>query len=160
VNSQWTRRDLVIAGAAAAVVGTPIAAATLKRSTELTQTEKFNVELLKQFLASFNKPDFDIDKITAEYLAPNCSMRWADTETPAIGPEAAAAAAKRMGMSGVTVDIKILELLARGPLVATSRIDVAKLAGKPDAVFKVAGVAIINGKKIQEYCDYIVTDGH
>jgi limonene-1,2-epoxide hydrolase len=162
MNSQWTRRDIVITGAAAAVVagcGIPIAVATAKGSTELTPTERSNVELLKQFLASFNKPGFDIDKITAKYLAPNCSMRWADTEAPAIGPEAAAAAAKKMGMSGMTVDIKILKLLALGPLVATSRIDTAKVAGKPDAAFKVAGVAIIKGGKIQEYCDYVVADG-
>jgi limonene-1,2-epoxide hydrolase len=156
-----TRRDILIAGATTTVVlgsGVRIAATAAESPEKLTQTEKSNVKLLKQFLAGFSEQGFDIDKITARYLAPNCSLRWADTDAPAIGPEAAAAAAKKMGMGGMTVDIKYVDLLARGPLVASSRIDTVKAAGKPDVPFKIAGVAIFKNGKIQEYCDYIVPD--
>jgi hypothetical protein len=82
------------------------------------------------------------------------------SDAPAIGPEAAAVAGKKMGMDSMTVDIKILQLLAREPLVATSRIDITRVAGKPSRAFKVRGRRHHQGWQDQEYCDYIFPDGH
>lgn len=158
MRNQCTRRGLVVtvgAAAVAAACGGQIAEAQARNSSELSAVEKSNVDLLKQFLGTFKTPDFDIDKTTATFLAPTGSLRWADSEAPAIGPDAAAAAAKRLFTSGMHVEITYLKILARGPLVATSRVDVVKVPGKPDVPVKVAGVAIIKDGKIQEYCDYI-----
>jgi limonene-1,2-epoxide hydrolase len=161
MKGQCTRRDIVMKIGAAAVAagsGGQAAAAHCPEFSELSEMEKSNVALLKQMLANFQTPDFDIDKTMAQYMAPNSSVRWTDADAPAVGPQAAAAAVKRLFLSGMRAEIKYLKVLARGPLVATSRVDTIKVPGKPDAIYKVAGAAVIKGGKIQEYCDYIVPD--
>jgi len=52
---------------------------------------------------------------------------------------------------------KFLKIFARGPLVATARIDTVNIPRKPVQTLEVAGVAIIKDHKIQEYCDYIIS---
>jgi limonene-1,2-epoxide hydrolase len=159
MKSQSTRRKLLVGGGIAVLAaagGAQLAAAKRTDTGSMTATEQANVELLKEFLASWSKPNLDIDRLTAEYIAPNASIRWFDDEPVVIGPVAAAVAAKRAAGNDVRVETKFFEILARGPLVATSRVDTIKLPGKPDESFKVAGVVIIKDGKFQEYCDYLV----
>jgi limonene-1,2-epoxide hydrolase len=160
MNSQSTRRELLIGSGLAllwAATSVQPAGAKTTDSIGLSELEKANVKLVREFLASWNKPDLDIDKLTAQYIAPNAPIRWFDDEPVAFGPEAAAVAAKRAAGNSVRMETKILEVLARGPLVATSRVDTIKIPGQPDESFKTAGVCIVKDGKFHEYCDYIVT---
>jgi limonene-1,2-epoxide hydrolase len=159
MDARTTRRKLFIAGGFGLVatgMRSRLAAAKTITSRGLTATEKANVKLIKDFLASWDDAHLDIDKLVAQYMAPNASVRWTD-DTPAVyGPKAAATAAKAGMPDGARAIIKILDIFARGPLVATSRVDTIKVPGKPDVIFDTAGVHIVKDGKIQEYADYIV----
>jgi limonene-1,2-epoxide hydrolase len=159
MNHQTTRRKLFIAGGlglVATAMRSQSVAAKAIASNGLTAAEKANVKLIKDFLASWDDAHLDIDKLVAHYMAPNALVRWTDDMPAVYGPEAAATAAKAGMPDGARAAIKILNIFARGPLVATSRVDIIKIPGKPDAIFNTAGVHIVKDGKIQEYTDYIV----
>ena len=159
MNKQLARRELLVGSGIAVLAaagGVQLAVAKDTGSGGMTETEKANVKLVKEFLASWSKPDLDIDKLTARYIAPTASVRWFDDEPVTIGPEAAAAAAKRAAGNDVRMETKIHGVFARGPLVATSRVDTIKLPRKPDGSFNIAGVIIVKDGKFLEYCDYVV----
>ncbi len=156
---QTTRRELLVAGGFALLAsasGVEPVIAEAEHADGMTGEEKANVKLLEEFFASLSKPDLDFDKLAAKYIAPKGQIRWWDDEPVCVGPEAAAANAKKSAGNDVRVYTKILHLMARGPLVATSRVDTVKLPGKPAESIKIAGVAIIKHGQFQEYCDYIV----
>jgi limonene-1,2-epoxide hydrolase len=153
------RQELLI-GAAAAFLAAEATGANTADSHESTETEKANVKLLREFQDSFDQPTLDIDKVMARFLAAKASARWFDDEPRVEGQEAAANAAKNGAgndLNSLRVKAHIIKLFARGPLVASSRVDTIKRPGKPDEILKIAGVCIIKDGKIQEYCDYIVT---
>ena len=152
------RREL-LTGACAAFVGAEAIGASTDDSHEWTETEKANVKLFREYQDIFDHPTLDVDKVMERFLAPNASVRWFDDEPRVEGREAAAKAAKSGGgndLVGVRIKTHILKLFARGPLVASSRIDTIKRPGKPDEILKIAGVCIIRDGMIQEYCDYII----
>ena len=152
-----TRRDLLVAGGLGLLATTVLNTPARAKDSVLTEAEKDNVSLVKEFLASWNAPPLDIDKIVAHYFAQNASVRWTDDAPPAIGVVAAAAAAKAGMPDGAVAQIEIYDIWAHGPLVATSRLDVIKIPGKPDSLFKTAGVAVVKNGKFVEYCDYVFT---
>ena len=47
------------------------------------------------------------------------------------------------------------EKRASGAVVVTSRVDTVKTPGKPDQVYKIAGVFIVKGGKITEWTDFL-----
>lgn len=155
MNDSTTRRDLLVAGGigllANAVVPTADAA-----STAPTASEQDNIKLVKQFLDALSAKPTDIDAVVTTYFAANASVRWTGDSPPMIGSAAAIAAAKSLMPTGAWMEIKLLDVFARGPMVATSRIDVLKVPGKPDVPFGIAGVHIIKDGKIIEYIDYVI----
>ncbi len=156
MNHLTTRRDLLVAGGLtllATAMSVPIAEA---KSAPATAREKANIDLVKRYIASCNVKPFDIDGIVATYFAADAIVRWSDDSPPAVGAAAALAAAKPMMPEGSGLEIKLLDIFARGQLVVTSRIDTMKFPGKPDVAFDVAGVHIIKDGKFIEYTDYIV----
>jgi limonene-1,2-epoxide hydrolase len=159
MNDKTTRRQLLIAGgvglsAIAAFVHPDAADAAASKG--MTDTEKANVKLMRAFFSDWNTDKLDIDKVVAQYMAPNAPVRWSDDTPVLYGTKAAAIAAKASMPDGSRAVITIHRIFAHGPLVATDRVDVIKVPGKPDAVFDAAGVAIIKDGKIVEYADYIV----
>jgi limonene-1,2-epoxide hydrolase len=152
-----TRREVLVASGLGLLATTILNTPARAKDAVLTEAEKDNVRLVKEFLASWNTPPLDIDKIVAQYFAPNASVRWTDDALPAIGVEAAAAAAKAGMPDGAVAQIEIYDIWTHGPLVATSRLDVIKIPGKPDTLFKTAGVAVVKNGKFVEYCDYVFT---
>jgi limonene-1,2-epoxide hydrolase len=159
MSPQITRREIFLAAGlsltATATLNQP-AAAQSNTGRMLTATEKANVKLIRAFLAGWDDPHLDIDKLVAQYMAPNAAVRWTDDMKAVYGPTAAAAAAKAAMPEGSRAVIKIFSVFAHGPLVATSRVDTIKVPGKPDATFDTAGVHIIKDGKIQEYTDYVI----
>ena len=142
---------MIVAGAFAA----PVAAG--RAAARVSATERANIRLVRDYLAAWDSPTADIDKIVAQYMAPDVLLRWFDDEPAYVGREAAAEAAKKDAPDGVHVISDILDIFAVRSLVVTSRIDTVKLPGKSDQVLKVAGVCVVKKGLIEEYVDYVTT---
>jgi limonene-1,2-epoxide hydrolase len=149
------RRELLV-GAGAALLASTAVDAHAAGPRPLTQSEMANLKLFREFQDSFDSPTVDIDEVLTRYLAPDASVRWFDDEPRQEGREAAAKVAKAGWVKGMHVHARIIGLFAHGPMVASSRVDTIKRPGKPDEILKIAGVCIIKGGRIQEYCDYII----
>src|SRR4029450_10911426 len=108
------RRRLCVAGGAAAV-----AALVLADSGEAappSAVEKANSKLVTDFCLGWMAKNYDADQEMARFLAADSTVRMVE---------------------GQSVDVKMLEVFAKGPVVVTSRIDTVKAPGKPDQVYKI-----------------------
>jgi limonene-1,2-epoxide hydrolase len=154
MNQLTTRRTLLACGSMGLMAGAlPLSAGA---EAPLGEREKSNIEFVKRFLVSCSANPFDAEKLVAEYFAPNASVRWTDDVPAAVGSANIIAAAKALMPAGSWVDIKLVDVFARGQLVATSRIDIFKVPGKPDTPTDIVGVHVIKDGKFIEYVDYIV----
>jgi len=135
-----TRSEFLLTGAALVV---PAIAA------ERTAAEEMNLALVADFCGAFATRD--MTKI-ASYLAPNCSYRITETSMPAIGA-AAVERIKSYVERSSTIEFKILDSWARGPMVVNERIDSFK---RPDAspAYHLVGIFFIKDGKIAEWTDY------
>lgn len=154
-NEAMRRRLFVLGGLSLA--GSALTQQSVANQSAMNDLERANVKLVMDFLAGWNSKDLNIDRHVHQYIAPNASVRWFDDEPAVSGPTAAAEAAKRDVPKGLRVSIKVLDVFAFGPLVATSRVDTIIRPGRQDEVMRIAGVHIVKELKIQEYVDYIVT---
>jgi hypothetical protein len=152
------RRDLILGGGLPLIVAgalATVAAATTRTAARFSALELANIQLVKDYLAAWDGPTVDIEKIVEQFMAPNVLLRWFDDEPTYVGRKAAAKAAKKDAPDGVRVVSEILDVFAVRSLVVTSRIDTVKLPGKTDQVLKVAGVCVVKKGLIQEYVDYV-----
>lgn len=147
------RRELFAAGGVAALAAVALArpAAAAKHSA----SEQANVKLVEDFCLGWMAKHYDADTEMARFLAADSSVRMVEDKPPVIGPAAAATAMKSFSVSGQSIDVKILEAFAKGPVVVNSRIDTVKAPGKPDQVYKIVGVFVVKGGKIAEWTDYL-----
>lgn len=149
------RRDLLALGGVGLLATVASRRVEAKRP-QLSAQEKANIDLVTRFLESCTAKPFDVDKLVATYFAANATVRWADNMPAAIGADAAIAAAKPLMPAGSWIEIQTFDIFACGPLVATSRLDIIKIPGKPDTTLPIAGVHVVKDGKFIEYCDYIV----
>jgi limonene-1,2-epoxide hydrolase len=135
-----TRFQFLMTGAAFAI---PAMAA------EPTAAEEANRALVADFCAAFATRN--MTKI-ASYLAPNCSYRITETAVPAVGA-AAMERIKSYVERSSTIEFRILDTWARGPMVINERIDSFT---RPDAspAYHLVGVFLIKDGKIAEWTDY------
>jgi limonene-1,2-epoxide hydrolase len=159
VSDKTTRRKLLIAGglgltASATVIRAATSQALVANGS--TATERDNVKLMKAFWSDWGTEDLNIDRLVAQYMAPDVLVRWTDDSPVIKGSKAATAAAKAGMPEGSRAVIKLHGLFVHGPLVASNRVDTIKVPGKPDEIFNTAGVAIVKDGKIVEYTDYVV----
>ena len=113
-------------------------------------TEKANMKVVADFIASWDDPDKAIT-----FLSADASVRMVEDEPAVVGPAAVAAAFKGFLTPGVTLTVETLSTTAHGPVVLNKRIDTVKTPDKPDQVFPVAGVFIVKEGKIKEWADYL-----
>jgi len=135
-----TRSQFLLTGAAFAV---PAIAAGR------TAAEETNIALVTDFCAAFATRD--LTRI-ASYLAPNCSYRITETSAPALGAAAVERIRSYVERSS-TIEFKILDSWARGPMVVNERIDSFKRADASPA-YHLVGVFFIKDGKIAEWTDY------
>ncbi len=156
-----TRRDMMAAGSvgflATAAAATSAQSKAKAPADTMTAAEKANIELVKGLLGEFGNPDIDLDAVMEKYIAPTGAVRWVDSLPAVIGPVAASIQAKALAVKGATVTVKYLEIFAKGPLVATSRIDTMNVPGKGKTDFSCAGVHVIKDGKLIEYTDYVLS---
>jgi limonene-1,2-epoxide hydrolase len=135
-----TRSQFLMTGAAFAVPAT---------AAERTATEVANLALVSDFCAAFGSRD--MTKIMS-YLAPECSYRITETAMPAVGP-AAVERIKSYVERSSSIEFKILDSWARGPMVINERID-SFIRSDARPAYHLVGVFLIKGGKIAEWTDY------
>ena len=134
--------SLLGVAAVAGMAGTSLAAETA--------TEKANMKVVADFIASWEDPDKAVS-----FLSADASVRMVEDEPAVVGRAAIAAAFKGFMTPGVTLTIETLSTTVHGPVVLNKRIDTVKTPDKPDQVFPVAGVFIVKEGKIKEWADYL-----
>jgi limonene-1,2-epoxide hydrolase len=147
------RRQLFVAGGAAAVAA--LVFSDRVEAAPLSAVEKANSKLVADFCLGWMAKSYDADQEMARFLAADSVVRMVEDKPPVIGPAAAAAEMKSFTASGQSVDVKMLEIFAKGPVVVTSRIDTVKAPGKPDQAYPIAGVFIVKNGKITEWTDFL-----
>jgi len=147
-KTNHSRRRLIflvgLLGAVAVTVMTGVSGAAE------TATEKANMKVVSDFIASWDDPDQAVT-----YLSADASVRMVEDEPAVIGRVAVAAAFKGFMTPGMTLTIETLSTTAHGPVVLNKRIDTLKTLDKPDQVFPVVGVFVVKDGKITEWVDYL-----
>lgn len=158
-----TRRHFLAMGgfglAATATIGAATIGATTASATDSThpsEAEQANIRLVEDFIRAFSDPKADFATLMDKYVAPNASVRWSDSQPAVYGPKAALDQLMAHYPKNATFSINIREIFAHGPLVSTYRVDTMSMPGHKDFSAAVAGVCVVKGGKIVEYCDYII----
>lgn len=156
-----SRRTLVVSGGLGALALAGLAGGASAEDAPPAKAKPdasaANIKLVNDFIKSWSAKDFDADKVAAQYLADDCSVRMEEDKPPLVGPAAVAAGFKAFLTNGTTLKVKISQTFAHGPVVANSRVDTLVVPGKPPQSFPVAGVFVVKNGKIKEWADYLAT---
>jgi limonene-1,2-epoxide hydrolase len=142
------RGFMAMAGAAAAGL-VPAAMAT---AAQATPAEQANVRLVNEFCAAWASRDFD--RILA-YVGDDNVYRMTETTPPAIGH---AGIRERLGQwlkDSDSIDFKVLDTWAKGPMVINHRIDTFASRVRP-LTWEGVGVFFVKDGKIREWHDYTI----
>jgi limonene-1,2-epoxide hydrolase len=150
------RRGLMI-GAGLATFAAAGLAAGAAAAAPPTPAETANLKLVQDFIRTWGEADFDPDTVMPAYLAADGRVRMTQDMPWASGPAAVASSFKPFLKNGERYPVKFLDVFARGPLVATHRIDTVVTPGKPDQTMEVFGVFLVKNGKIQEWSDYLLS---
>ena len=150
------RRGLMIGAGLATFAAAGLASGQAAAAPQ-TPAEAANLKLVQDFVRTWGEADFDPDKVLPVYLAADGRVRMTQDMPWATGPAAVAASFKPFLKNGERYPVKFLDVFARGPLVATHRIDTVLTPGKPDQSMEVYGVFLLKDGKIQEWSDYLVS---
>jgi limonene-1,2-epoxide hydrolase len=153
-----TRRSVFaiagIGGVTALALGSQAHAASPSRTAE----EAGNIKLVQDFIRGWTAKAYEPKQEMARYLSAQCVVRPIDTQPALTTPDAAAQIFIDFMKDGSRVTrVDFHQIMARGKMVVTNRDDIVKTPGKPDQVFKVVGVFVVNGGKIHEWTDYLIT---
>jgi limonene-1,2-epoxide hydrolase len=142
-------RRLFLAGSGLAVftgLGLPRDAA----AAEWSDAEKRNVELVKKFCATWSTRD--LTRVTA-LMADDSVYRMSETAPPLTGHAALIGQLQPWMESSSSIEFRILETFAKGPIVMTHRIDHFASETRP-LTWEGVGVFWVRDDKIQEWSDY------
>lgn len=145
----FTRRRFT--GTAAAGVAALLSAT--RASAQRTPEIDANIRIVNDFCAAFATRD--IARPLA-YLAEDIVYRMTETTPPAAGH---AGVAERLGpfmQSSQSVDFKVLDTWAMGPMVVNHRIDTFASTTRP-LVWEGVGVFFLKDGKIREWHDYTIS---
>jgi limonene-1,2-epoxide hydrolase len=121
-------------------------------AAEWTASEKANVQVVKDFCATF--PDHDISRVMA-FFAENCAYRISETQEPNKGRQSVM---DRIGSYINSVQrFEVLETFASGPIVINQRRD--HFMGGPLKMWHGVGVFFLRDGKIVEWNDYTISMG-
>jgi limonene-1,2-epoxide hydrolase len=130
-----------------------LASALPAAAAELSAAERANVQLVRDFCASWSTRD--LTHILPR-LADDCIYRMSET-TPAVTGHAGVN--ERLGSwmpsSDLGIEFKILDTFAVGPMVMNHRIDSFKSTTRP-LTWEGVGVFFVKDGKIKEWSDYTI----
>ena len=143
------RRDFLFAaglGVAALVGGAQSAEAA-----EWSDAEKANVKTVNDFCAAVSARDFTR---VLPFLADDVAYRMTETTPAIIGHEAISARYKSFIEGSATIEFRVLETFAAGPIVINHRIDHFAMA--QPFTWEGVGVFFVKDGKIKEWSDYTI----
>jgi limonene-1,2-epoxide hydrolase len=141
---------MVLATAGIGLLASGVArAATAERTIE----ETANVQLVKDFCASWSTRDL---KQILPRLSADCVYRMSETTPPTSGH---AGVTERLGSwmpsSDLGIEFRILETFASGPIVINRRVDSFKSSTRP-LTWEGVGVFYLKEGLIREWSDYTI----
>ena len=119
------------------------------KAADWTPAEKANVEAVTAFCAAW--PSHDVTKIMSFFADP-CAYRVTETQEPAKGREAVTA--RIASFVDRVQEFKVLDTLAKGPMVFNERID--SFASGALKSWRGVGVFFLKDGKIVEWYDYTI----
>jgi limonene-1,2-epoxide hydrolase len=152
------RRSFLAAGCVSAVsmaAGAEDASPPASMPPASTPAETANARLVADFCKAWGDDPPDADKIASEYLAEDCTIRFGDTMQPVTGQTAAVKLFNSFFTNGQRSELRIVDMLARGPVVMNSRIDTTIRGKRVTNPTEVVGVFVIRDGKIKEWSDYV-----
>ena len=114
--------------------------------------ESANLEIVKMFCAAWGTRDL---KLITSYLADDSVYRMTETTPPILGHEPFVAQLQPWMVSSDSIEFKILETFARGPIVVTHRIDHFASKTRP-LTWEGVGVFFVKNGKIKEWSDFTI----
>jgi limonene-1,2-epoxide hydrolase len=144
------RRTLIQASA----LGVVLSAFAEPRDAEAQAgtAETANLDLVKRFCAAWGTRDL---KLITSYLANDSVYRMTETTPPILGHEPFVAQLQPWMVSSDSIEFKILETFARGPIVVTHRIDRFASKTRP-LTWEGVGVFFVQNGKIKEWSDFTI----
>ena len=142
------RGFMTVAGLGAAALIPPAAAS----GVQVTAAEQANQRLVNAFCAAWASRD--LDRILA-YVADDNVYRMTETTPPATGH---AGIRERLGQwvkESDSIDFKVLDSWAKGPMVVNHRIDTFASKVRP-LTWEGVGVFFVKDGKIREWHDYTI----
>ena len=141
-------RRAFVATTGAGFLGTLAASASAQISVE----QAANVRVVTDFCAAWSTRDFDR---ILPWLAEDSVYRMTETTPPAIGH---AGVRERLGSwleTSDTIEFRILDTWAKGPMVVNHRIDRFMSVTRP-LTWEGVGVFFVKDGKIKEWFDYTI----
>jgi limonene-1,2-epoxide hydrolase len=137
-----------------AIAGLGVLASAIPAHTaESTAAEQANVQLVRDFCASWSTRD--LAQILPR-LADDCVYRMSETVPPVIGHSGVTERLESwMPSSDLGIEFKILDAFAAGPIVMNHRVDSFKSTTRP-LTWEGVGVFFIKDGKIKEWSDYTI----
>lgn len=130
-----------------------LASARLAQAAEWSDAERANVQLVRDFCASWSTRDL---VTILPRLADDCVYRMSETTPAVIGH---AGVTERLGSwmpsSDRGIEFKILETFVAGSIVMNHRIDSFMSTTRP-LIWEGVGVFFIKDAKIKEWSDYTI----
>lgn len=146
-NAGFTRGRFLLGGLTAGLLGFSGSA----QAAGMTDSDKANLALVTAYCESFTSRD--MTKISS-FMAPNCVYRITETSPPLTGP-AALERIRNYVEPATSIEFKIFESWARGPVVVNERIDTFVTPQRTNA-YHLTGFFYVKDGKIAEWTDYII----
>jgi limonene-1,2-epoxide hydrolase len=150
-DSEMGRRELLKATAAAAILGAllPVRSA---HAAQLSEAEAANLKVVTDFCASWSTRD--LAKVTSQ-MTDDSVYRMTETTPPMTGHAPLIAQMQPWVDTSDSIEFKILESFAKGPIVITHRIDRFASKTRP-LTWEGVGVFFVQNGKIKEWSDYTI----
>jgi len=145
------RRELLQAWSATAILGASLPASRAE-AAELSESEAANLKVVKDFCASWSTRD--LAKVTS-HMADDSVYRMTETTPPVTGHAPLIGQMQPWVDTSDSIEFKILETFAKGPLVITHRVDRFASKTRP-LTWEGVGVFFVQNGKIKEWFDYTI----
>ena len=146
------RRELLRAAGAGAALFATLTSAGPAAAAELTDTEAANVKLVTAFCAAWSTRN--LANVTA-LMTDDAVYRMSQTTPPVTGHAGLVGQMQPWVDTSDTIEFKILETLAKGPIVLNHRIDHFASKTRP-VTWEGVGVFYVENGKIKEWSDYTI----
>ena len=145
------RRKLLAVGAGTALLAM-VARGRVAAAAELTEAEAANVKLVTAFCSAWSSRN--LANVTA-LMSDDAVYRMSQTTPPVTGHAGLVGQMQPWVDTSDTIEFKILESMAKGPIVINHRIDHFASKTRP-ITWEGVGVFYVENGKIKEWSDYTI----